>query len=188
LNTSDANRPRARCGIPDYSYVIFWGQGIVNGRTSVFWGDWGPTYIPPPQGEADSCFHTHVSYGVWGYANVWNLFGANYKQWQFLGGGGMSGMRDANGKCVHHADNPLKNTDARFGWGNDVTTINLRPPCVFIFCTLYYDYIVLGVLNNTSAPKRESPAIAKTAHRLTGISTIVPTVRCGHLVNAARSP
>jgi hypothetical protein len=144
--------PRSTTGggaADDYSYVIFWGQGIVNGRTGVFWDDWRPTYIPPPQGEADGCFHTHVSYGVWGYANVWNPFGANYKQWKFLGGGGMSGMRDANGKCVHHADNPLKNTDPRFGWGDDVTTISLRPPCTFIFCTTYYDYIMLGVLNNT---------------------------------------
>jgi hypothetical protein len=139
-------------GPQDMSWAVYNGDGITQGGTGVFWGDWGNPVAPPVNpndpNSPDSCSHTHVSYGVWGLQRVririlW--IDLTTVSWAYLGGGTKSGVR-VNGRCEHKADNPLKNIDPRYGWGVDAVVFNLHPFCVGVSCTAY-DAVALGVVN-----------------------------------------
>lgn len=133
----------------DYRYVRYRG---VAGKKVYLYGAWGPNTPPPPSGEADACGHTHASYGVWAH---WRLtlpwFGPfdtgagrsrTIEGWSLFGGGGMSGVRNSAGACVHPTDNPLSGIDERFGWGDDYEFFDLRS-------ITYIDELVVGALSNT---------------------------------------
>jgi hypothetical protein len=138
--TAPSARPGATANPADYTYVRYLG---VRGKKVYLYGAWGPSSIPPPTGGGDACGHTHASYGVWARWSLglpW-LF-RTFEGWYLAGGGGMSGQRDASGKCVHRTDNPLGAFDPRFGWGDDFEVFDLRG---FTFVR----ELVLGALSNT---------------------------------------
>ena len=150
--TGDSTQPQ------EFSWVLYAGDGIRNGKTGVFWGDWGTYAVPPPgppdpmTGEIpDGCFHTHVTYGVWGRQRTTQAqilpWGTTVSvRWVYLGGGGKSGVRTADGQCAHSVDNSLKQFGAEFGWGVDMLTVDLKPFCTWFRCVTY-DFIALAVLN-----------------------------------------
>lgn len=127
----------------DYKYVRYSG---VTDKNVVVYGAWGPTPIAPATPSGDNCFHAHTSYGVWGR---WELKGLPWTSsgWTFLGGGGMSGKRNASGKCVLDTNNSLSSFDSRFGWGRPFLTFDWQ----FRFFSFYREYkeFVVGVLSNT---------------------------------------
>jgi hypothetical protein len=140
-------------GAGDYSYVLYTGNGL-HGTTGVFWGDWGTTPVPPPSSGGDNCGHSHVSYGVWGYVQrqidiLW-IHNVTY-EWTFLGGGGLSGTRDASGRCVHNTTVGAGwSPDGRFGWGQSAMAFDLHQPLHPVWYeTDIYLHIVVGVLNAT---------------------------------------
>ena len=92
----------------DYSYVSYDG---VAGKDVWIYGAWGVTAIPAASGGGDACGHAHTSYGVWARYQYRRWFGfpfwfVNMDRWIFVGGGGMSGVRNANGQCVLKTMNP----------------------------------------------------------------------------------
>jgi hypothetical protein len=108
------------------------GKAIVNpplsvATTKTLWvyGAWGRTAIGNATPTGDNCGHAHASYGVW-VKYRYKLPLINHTFWSFAGGGGMSGMRNNAGKCVHKVDNPLKNIDSRFGWGQEALNLNFK--------------------------------------------------------------
>src|SRR5207249_1897732 len=112
-----ASRPTPAGGAAtDYSYILYDGRGLF-GTTAVFWGDWGTTYIPPPDPSGgDACFHAHVSYGVWALVqrriHFFSLFSdRTFNEFRFMGGGGLSGERRANGQCIHKTNTSLAQID-----------------------------------------------------------------------------
>jgi hypothetical protein len=148
----------------DYSYVAYWGQG-TQGTTAVFWGAWGNTVIPPPEPppkSGDSCYHAHVSYGVWALVlRRLRFFFCNwgsYYTWTFVGGGGLSGERDparpgvpdAARQCRFKTNNVNSNSVPALGWGKEALVIDTRQP---VRRSWYeedtYIYFVVGVLNST---------------------------------------
>jgi hypothetical protein len=138
----------------DYSYVLYAGPGL-RGTTAVFWGTWGTTPIPPPDPSGfDVCGHRHVSYGVWALVQVSikNPFTGNrtYNEFKFVGGGGLTGARNATGRCVFRTD-VLADVDPRYSWGQQAVVIDLRGPSYGVFRTETYLYFVVGVLNVSHA-------------------------------------
>lgn len=138
-----ASSPGANTKATDYTYVRYTG---VSGKKVYLYGTWGNTPISDPvyvNGQLrDNCGHAHSSYGVWGKYEISILF-SRYSGWQFLGGGGMSGVRNSQGKCVMRVDNPLKSIDSRFAWGKDFLSFN------FTGNGAIYKEIVIGTLSNT---------------------------------------
>src|SRR4026207_2513015 len=63
-------------------------------------------------------------------------------RWIFVGGGGMSGVRNTAGQCVLTTMNPLSSFSPQFGWGNSALHLDLRG-------TPYITQLVLGVLSYT---------------------------------------
>jgi hypothetical protein len=131
-------------GASDYYYVLYDG---VAGKDVWIYGAWGVTPIPAPSGGRDACGHAHTSYGVWARDERRRWFGfpflfVNLEPWIFVGGGGMSGVRNAAGQCVLKTMNPLSALDPVFGWGNSALHLDLRG-------TPYITQLVLGVLSNT---------------------------------------
>lgn len=124
----------------DYTYVRYTG---VSGKKVWIYGTWGTTAIPTATAGTDACGHTHSSYGVWGKYNLSVGPFIHISRWQFLGGGGMSGVRDSVGKCVVRVDNPLKSIDSRFGWGKDFLSFD------FTGNGAIFKEIVIGTLSNT---------------------------------------
>lgn len=121
----------------DYKYVRYLGAD----RKRVFlYGAWGPTGVPARSPGADACSHAHVSYGVWARYQAF----LSREEWRFLGGGGMSGKRNASDRCVFDPDNPLRSIDARYGWGWTFLELDLR----WRYFESYRE-IVVGVLSNT---------------------------------------
>ena len=121
----------AQVGAPDtYTYSRYTG---VAGKQVTLFGRWGDTDIGErvvdAQGrERDNCGHAHNSYGVWGRFVVTRGGPFPYvkSSWHFLGGGGMSGERTADGRCVLTRENPLTSIDSRFGWGDDAVNLDFR--------------------------------------------------------------
>jgi hypothetical protein len=125
----------------DYRYVRYTGATAKN-----LWvyGAWGTTAIPNATPTSDACGHAHASYGVWvKYRYKYPLI--DYTFWSFAGGGGMSGVRNNLGKCVHKVDNPLKTIDSRFGWGQEAINLNFKTYPSFI----EVQEVVVGTLANT---------------------------------------
>lgn len=137
----------------DYEYVRY--RGVAGKRVFVY-GAWGPSVPPDPPGDADACGHTHASWGVWAKWSF-NFLGFHFGGWTMRGGGGMSGERNAGGKCVHKTDTPLASIDPRFGWGATFAEIDLRGKG-------YITELVVGALSNThgwgtcTVPAGEFPA------------------------------
>ncbi|HAA31454.1 MAG TPA: hypothetical protein DCE56_31770 [Cyanobacteria bacterium UBA8553] len=129
-----SSSPGTGSGATDYKYVRYTG---VSGKKVWIYGAWGTTSIPAATASTDACQHAHSSYGVWGKYQFGFLSG-----WIFLGGGGMSGKRDAQGRCVLSTDNPLKTTDSRFGWGKEFLNFDFSSNTIF-------KELVIGVLSNT---------------------------------------
>src|SRR3954451_11483418 len=102
----------------DYNYVRYDG---VAGKDVWIYGAWETTPVPPAAGSVDACGHAHASYGVWARYEFLCLRG-----WVFVGGGGMSGVRNPAGQCVVSTTNPLSSIDPRFGWGSGVLHIDLQ--------------------------------------------------------------
>lgn len=130
----------------DYRYV--WYRGVTGMRVTVY-GTWGPTPVPPPSGGRDACGHAHTSWGVWArWEFSLPFFGLlsdrrwTMSQWTLLGGGGMSGVRNAEGRCVFTPDNPLRTIDPAFGWGQTQKSFDLRR-------MPFIKDLVVGVLSNT---------------------------------------
>lgn len=134
-----SSSPGTEAKAKDYKYVRYTG---VSGKKVYLYGTWGNTSIPAPSGGADACGHAHSSYGVWGKYDFSVGF-VHLKGWQFLGGGGMSGVRNPQGNCVMRVDNPLKSIDSRFGWGKDFLNFD------FTGNKSIYKEIVIGTLSNT---------------------------------------
>ena len=122
----------------DYYYVSYDG---VAGKDVWIYGAWGDTPIPAPSGGADACGHAHASYGVWARYDIRFRF-VTLRGWMFVGGGGMSGVRNAAGQCVLSTMNPLSSIDPRFGWGSGALHLDLRG-------RPYIKQLVLGVLSST---------------------------------------
>ena len=118
----------------DYRYVRYTG---VAGRNVWLYGTWGTTPVPAPVGGRDACAHAHASYGVWARERIWL-----WTRWRFLGGGGMSGVRDAAGRCTFRVDNPIRSIDARYGWGREALNVDLTGVTTTT-------ELVLGVQSNT---------------------------------------
>jgi hypothetical protein len=123
----------------DYKYVRF--SGIGNKRVTVY-GAWGTTPIPSATATADACGHSHVSYGVWTRWEFRIRFFRRISGWIPLGGGGMSGIRNAQGQCVFRTDTPFASIDPRFGWGLTALSFDFRG-------TTYFRDLVVGALSNT---------------------------------------
>jgi hypothetical protein len=127
----------------DYKYARYSG---VDGKNVYVYGAWGTTEIKAPQNAGDPCFYAHTSYGVWGKyeASLGPIIIG--RGWNFLGGGGMSGSRDADGRCVFNPNDP------RFGWGDTYKSFDLRPPtrCGGFICWKYTE-IVVGALSSMDA-------------------------------------
>jgi hypothetical protein len=128
----------------DYYYVSYDG---VAGKDVWIYGAWGVTPIPAASGGADACGHAHTSYGVWARYQYRRWFGfpfwfVSLDRWIFLGGGGMSGVRNAAGQCVLKTMNPLSSFSPQFGWGSSALHLDLRG-------TPYITQLVLGVLSYT---------------------------------------
>jgi hypothetical protein len=125
----------------DYRYVRYTG---VNGKNVWVYGAWGTTAIGNATPKGDNCGHAHVSYGVWvKYRYKLPLFNQTF--WSFTGGGGMSGVRNDAGKCVHKVDNPLKSIDSRFGWGQEALNLNFKSLPSWVEA----QEVVVGALANT---------------------------------------
>lgn len=138
----------------DYKYVRYTG---VSGKRVFVYGAWGPSVPPDPPGEADACGHSHSSWGAWAR---WSLSIPGYGTlggWTMIGGGGMSGERNAQNKCVQKTDTDLASIDPRFGWGTTFKEFDLRN-------STFYKEIVVGALSNThgwgtcSVPANAFPA------------------------------
>jgi hypothetical protein len=124
----------------DYDYFRYTG---LSGREVYLYGTWGYTPIPDPQGQADACAHAHSSYGVWGRYEIQIFRGYQISGWAFLGGGGKSGVRNAQGRCVFSVNNPLSSIDPRYGWGQDLLSFDFRGSMSI------YKELVLAVQSNT---------------------------------------
>jgi len=118
----------------DYVYVRYTG---ISGKKIHVESVWGITGIPPSSQDGDNCGHAHNSYGVWVKYEIPSKTG-----WLFLGGGGMSGARDASGSCVFSTKNNLTTIDPRFGWGHEFLIFD------FTGGTMYTE-LVVGALSNT---------------------------------------
>lgn len=126
-------------GPSDYRYVRY--RGVAGKRVFVY-GAWGTTAIAPPSGSGDNCGHAHASWGAWGrYTFYYPLFGS-ISGWSMVGGGGMSGARNASGKCVFRTNNPLSSIDPRFGWGATFKELDWRG-------STFWTELVVGALSNT---------------------------------------
>ena len=128
----------------DYYYVSYDG---VAGKDVWIYGAWGVTPIPNPSAGTDACGHAHTSYGVWARYKYRRWFGfpfwfVDLEQWIFLGGGGLSGVRNAAGQCVLRTMNPLSSFSPAFGWGNSALHVDLRG-------TSSITQLVLGVVSYT---------------------------------------
>lgn len=132
-----SSAPGMSANASDYRYVRYRG---VSGKRVYVYGAWGPTSIPPASGGGDSCFHAHASYGVWARWEFKIEPFFTFSGWSFLSGGGMSGVRNPNGKCVFATENDLTDIDSRFGWGTTFKSYN--------FGSFVTD-IVVGALSNT---------------------------------------
>lgn len=103
-----------------WRFVYYTG---LTGKRVIAYGTWGYPTIPPPvvrpDGRiGDNCGHAHVSYGVWlqyGYYSGGQYYTGFAGPW----GGSKSGIRVNANYCRHSVDNPLKNIDPRYGWGQD---------------------------------------------------------------------
>jgi hypothetical protein len=137
--------PGRTANASDYRYVRYSG---IDGKKVYVYGAWGTTPIPPAQGGADACGHAHASYGVWGKYELRFFFGVSFSGWSFLGGGGMSGNRKANGQCVLDTNNPLSSIDPRYGWGETFQWFDFKPTCVGGTCWRYTE-LVVGALSDT---------------------------------------
>lgn len=122
----------------DYRYVRY--RGLAGKRVFVY-GAWGSTPVPAPSGGGDACGHAHASWGVWGRWQYRLIF-ATISGWTFLGGGGMSGVRNPAGRCVFTPDNPLAAFDPSFGWGQTFKSFDFRG-------STYLTDLVVGALSNT---------------------------------------
>jgi hypothetical protein len=125
----------------------------LGGKRVWVYGAWGPTSIPPPSPGGDACYHAHTSYGVWGWSEITFAFLPNtvlWTGWSFLGGGGMSGNRNANNQCVLVTNSPTASLDLRFGWGQMFLTFDFREPqnLGWLFIRRYTN-LVVGALSNT---------------------------------------
>ena len=94
------------------------------------------TPIPPPvvlpDGRTgDACFHTHLSYGVWAKFDV-IVAGVRITGEPLVGGGGMSGVRNAQGVCELRTNNNLVPLSPGYGWGTDFTSLNVMPGQTFV--------------------------------------------------------
>jgi len=142
LQTPMWSSPGDGVGVSGYNFIRYTG---VSGKHIVLYGYWGGTEVPPPAwigGEfVDSCAHAHTSYGVWARRLVRGRYGWSTR-WTFEGGGGMSGVRTADGRCVGQIDNPLAKIDTKYGWGVSAVDLDLRAG------TNITD-LVLGVQSNT---------------------------------------
>jgi hypothetical protein len=123
----------------DYKYVRYSGIG---GKRVFVYGAWGTTPVPNPSGTADACGHAHTSYGVWTRWEFRVLFFRRISGWIPLGGGGMSGIRNAQGQCVFRTDTPLASIDPRYGWGLPSLGFDFRG-------TSFFRDLVVGALSNT---------------------------------------
>lgn len=130
--------PGTTANASDYRYVRY--RGVAGKRVFVY-GSWGPTPIPPASGGGDACGHAHASYGVWARWRFRVLFLA-LDGWSFLGGGGMSGVRNSVGRCVLATENPLVAIHSSFGWGTTFKSYDFRSH------TFITD-LVVGALSNT---------------------------------------
>jgi hypothetical protein len=129
----------------DYQFVRY--NNVKVGKKLTIWADWfsaidAPVYDPASGEFLDGCQHTHLSYGVWGRWEVKTMFGLS-EGWVYLGGGSMSGMRDAANNCVHVVNNPLRRLDPRFGWGNERLEFDVN-----VTYSFYKDFAI-GVQANT---------------------------------------
>jgi hypothetical protein len=134
----------------DYKYVRY---SNVDGKRVWVYGAWGSTVIPAASAGADACFHAHASYGVWGKSDIsfvwWPDF-VVWSGWNFLGGGGMSGKRNASDKCVFDTNNQMASIDSRFGWGQMFQALDFRQPQDFLFLfRRRYRELIVGALSNT---------------------------------------
>ncbi len=113
-------------GSDEYAYQRLTG---VAGKSVNIW----PRLANPVSDSG--CFHTHLSYGVWTEHSVAVIVRDDVtaggkpvfhrekrKFYRFVGGGGMSGVLNAQGKCEMKTENPLTAIDPRFGWGTDFTS------------------------------------------------------------------
>lgn len=143
----------------DYKYVRYTG---VSGKRVFVYGAWGTSVPPDPPGEADACGHSHSSWGVWGRWSIAWAFGT-LGGWSMLSGGGSSGERNAQGKCVQKTDSALASIDPRFGWGVTFKEIDLRG-------STFYKELVVGALSNThgwgtcSVPSGSFPACKEPSY------------------------
>jgi hypothetical protein len=133
--------PGMTANATDYRYVRYTG---VKGKNLWVYGTWGTTPVPPATATTDACGHMHASYGVW-VKYRYNLPLLNYTVWSFAGGGGMSGVRNSSGQCQPKVDNPLKNIDPRFGWGQEAINLNFKNLPAYI----EPQEVVVGALANT---------------------------------------
>jgi hypothetical protein len=145
-----SSMPGQSANASDYKYVHYSG---VDGKRVWVYGAWGSTMIPAPAAGGDACFHAHASYGVWGKSEISLVFFADFVLWSgwgFLGGGGMSGKRNASDKCVFDTNNPTASLDPRFGWGQMFQAFDFRQPQNFLFLfRRRYKELVVGALSNT---------------------------------------
>ncbi len=118
----------------NYKFVRYTG---VAGKKVYIYASFA-TAVPAAANGADACGHAHTSWGVWGKMALNLPF---VKKWYFLGGAGMSGVR-VNGQCKVQVNNPLKQIDARFGWGQDQVVLDFRN-------SAFYSEIIVGALSNT---------------------------------------
>jgi hypothetical protein len=125
----------------DYHYVRYTN---VNKKNLWVYGTWGTTPIPPATAQGDACGHLHASYGVWAKIRYKAPLPVS-TYWAFVGGGGMSGVRNGSGKCTPKVDNPLKPIDSRFGWGKEAINLNFKNLPSYI----EVDEVVVGALANT---------------------------------------
>ena len=67
----------------------------------------------------------------------------------FVGGGGMSGNRNANGQCVLDTNNQLRSIDSRFGWGETFQSFNFQNLLCILGTCWRYTELVVGALSDT---------------------------------------
>jgi len=102
------------------TYAFFRFTGIENKKVQIWPHVATISSVPPPSDRSDACAHVHLSYGVWAKYTA-NLHFFRVQRYRFVGGGGMSGVRNARGNCVLRVDNPVGRIDARYGWGDEFT-------------------------------------------------------------------
>ncbi len=145
-----ASLPGQSANASDYKYVRYLS---VDGKNVWVYGAWGPTPIPTPVEGGDACFHAHASYGVWGKFEItfpWFSGSILWSGWSLLGGGGMSGTRNANDRCVFDTNNSLASIDPRYGWGQTFLRFDFRQSqSFFIIFRKRYKELVVGALSNT---------------------------------------